>query len=108
MKYWDANCNDKAANGLTEQLTGKPWKREQCCRLEMGIFLSLSKYNFKKNMDGFVLLLAHSIKWCILTYGDIKDGLCLQSTWASGLSQSLYVNSKMEPNPRCETHICLR
>lgn len=69
---------------------------------------SLSKYNFKTNMDGFVLLLVYSIKCCILRYVDMKDGLCLQTTYASGLSQSLYVNSKMEPNPRCETHICLR
>lgn len=98
----------RAANGLAEQLAGKPCTREQCCRLETGIFLSLSKYNLKTNMDGFVLLPAHSIKCCILRHVDMKDGLCLQSTYASGLSQSLYVNSKVEPNPRCEIHICLR
>lgn len=49
-----------------------------------------------------------ALNYAFLGTVDMKDELCLQSTHASGLSQSLYANSKMEQSLRYETHICLR
>lgn len=49
-----------------------------------------------------------ALNYAFLGTVDMKDVLCLHSKCASGVSQSLCMNAKMEQSQQCETHICLR